>query len=206
MAAGSTVNKIVQMPTDTKDRILEAARYLFWERGYAATGLNDILRRAKVLSGSFYHFFRGKEDLLNAVLDMYVGALHPVIIDPAVRTGHDGIARVFAVLDGYRRSLIATDCTYGCPIGRLALEIDPRNEASMSLIAKNFAGWANAVEGLFRQDADRFPPETDFGQLAQFVLTVMEGGVMQARAHRSIAPFDASVQQLRVYVDLLTAR
>jgi TetR/AcrR family transcriptional repressor of nem operon len=189
----------------TRERIVEAARYLFWDRGYAATGLNDILRRAKARSGSFYHFFRSKRDLLNAVLDTYVDALQPVVIEPAVRAGADGIARVFAVLDGYRQSLLGTSCTYGCPIGRLALEIDPANEASMKLIAKNFGEWANAVEHLLRQETERFPPSTDLGQLAQFVLTVMEGGVMQARAHRSIAPFDASVRHLREYLNLLAA-
>jgi TetR/AcrR family transcriptional repressor of nem operon len=57
---------------DTRERILEAARYLFWERGYSATGINDILKQAQARSGSFYHFFAGKEALLNAVLASYV--------------------------------------------------------------------------------------------------------------------------------------
>jgi len=189
---------------DTRDRIIEAGRHLFWERGYSATGLADILDRAGARSGSFYHFFRSKEDLLHAVLDLYVQALQPVIIDPAIRAGNDGITRVFAILDGYRRSLIDTNCTYGCPIGRLALEIEPSNAAAMDLIAKNFASWTTAVEGLLLQERERFRPETDFRGLAQFVLTVMEGGVMQARARRDIEPFDASVHQLRQYLALLT--
>ena len=189
---------------DTRDRIIEAGRHLFWERGYSATGLADILDRAGARSGSFYHFFRSKEDLLHAVLDRYVQALQPVIIDPAIRAGNDGITRVFAILDGYRRSLIDTNCTYGCPIGRLALEIEPSNAAAMDLIAKNFASWTTAVEGLLLQERERFRPETDFRGLAQFVLTVMEGGVMQARARRDIEPFDASVHQLRQYLALLT--
>jgi AcrR family transcriptional regulator len=190
--------------TDTRGRILEAGRHLFWERGYSATGLADILDRAGARSGSFYHFFRSKEDLLHAVLDVYVVALHPVIIEPAVRSAGDGVSRVFAILEGYRRSLIDTNCTYGCPIGRLALEIEPANAPAMDLIAKNFDGWTSAVETLLLQERSRFRDGTDFRALAQFVLTVMEGGVMQARARRSIEPFDASVRQLRQYVELLT--
>jgi TetR/AcrR family transcriptional repressor of nem operon len=189
---------------DTRDRILEAGRHLFWERGYSATGLADILERAKARSGSFYHFFKSKEDLLHAVLDVYAAALHPVIIDPAIRAGNTGTNRVFAILDGYRNSLVETGCTYGCPIGRLALEIEPAKGPAMDLIAKNFAGWTAAVEGLLLQDRKRFRPDTNFAELSQLVLTVMEGGVMQARARRSIEPFDASVRQLRQYVDLLT--
>jgi TetR/AcrR family transcriptional regulator, transcriptional repressor for nem operon len=41
------------------------------------------------------------------------------------------------------------------------------------------------------------------GELAQLSLSVMEGGVMQARTHRTIEPYDASVRQLRAYVDTL---
>jgi AcrR family transcriptional regulator len=40
----------------TRSRLLEAARYLFWEKGYAATGMAEILERAQANSGSFYHF------------------------------------------------------------------------------------------------------------------------------------------------------
>ena len=60
---------------DTRERLLEAARYLFWERGYAASSLNDILHRAKARSAGFYHFFRGKEDLLHAVSGHLAGPL-----------------------------------------------------------------------------------------------------------------------------------
>jgi hypothetical protein len=42
---------------------------------------------------------------------------------------------------------------------------------------------------------NRLPADLDGKALAQFVLTTMEGGVMQARAHRSLEPFDASVSQ-----------
>ena len=41
----------------TRDRLIESARYLFWERGYAGTSMADLLAHANVNSGSFYHFF-----------------------------------------------------------------------------------------------------------------------------------------------------
>ena len=47
---------------------MEAALYLFWLRGYAATGIAEILQRAKANAGSFYYCFKTKEELLLAVL------------------------------------------------------------------------------------------------------------------------------------------
>jgi hypothetical protein len=51
--------------------------------------------------------------------------------------------------------------------------------------------------------ANRLPLGTDHNGLSQLVLSVMEGGVMQARTHRSLASFDAGVAALRHYFRLL---
>ena len=58
----------------TRERILKAATDLFLEKGYEASGMAEILHRANVNSGSFYYFFRSKEDLLGAVLE--IGRAH----------------------------------------------------------------------------------------------------------------------------------
>src|SRR6059058_529027 len=103
---------------DTRDRIVEAARLLFWEKGYAATGLAELLAAAKANSGSFYHFFESKDAVLRAVLDTYVELLEPQLLQPAWSRASDPVERVFALLEGYRQRLVATGCQYGCPIGR----------------------------------------------------------------------------------------
>jgi hypothetical protein len=50
---------------------------------------------------------------------------------------------------------------------------------------------------------DRLPPETTRAGLAEFILTVMEGAIMQARTHREIGPFDRNVAVLRQHLDIL---
>jgi TetR/AcrR family transcriptional regulator, transcriptional repressor for nem operon len=189
----------------TRQRLVESALYLFWKQGYAATGMAEILSHAKVNSGSFYHFFPSKEDLLIAVLQLYVETLHPIVMDPVFTTTPDPVERIFGVLSFYRQNLIATGCTYGCPIGRLALEIPEEKAAIHRLLSDNFDGWTAAIHACLDDLGDRLPHPVDKATLAQFVLTVMEGGVMQARAHRNLAPFDASVQHLRNYFNLLMA-
>jgi TetR/AcrR family transcriptional repressor of nem operon len=179
---------------DTRTRLVEAARYLFWLNGYAATGLADILARAGANSGSFYHFFESKDALLRTVLDGYVDLLEPQVVRPAFRRAADPLGRVFALLEGYRQRLVDTDCRYGCPIGRLALEIDPENVPAHHAIDRNFSAWRRAVEACLRAADLPNPRES-----ATFTLAVMEGAVMQARAARSLAPYDHSVRQLRAY-------
>ena len=57
--------------TDTRNRILMTAMELFWEKGYLSTSVSDILSRSQVHSGSLYHFFPGKQDVLVGVLELY---------------------------------------------------------------------------------------------------------------------------------------
>jgi TetR/AcrR family transcriptional regulator, transcriptional repressor for nem operon len=187
----------------TRQRLLDAALYLFWLRGYAATGIAEILTRAKANAGSFYHYFKTKEELLLAVLEMYIRSLDPVVVQPVFGQTADPIERVFGILQFYRRNLLATGCSYGCPIGRLALEIPEEQFRVHKRLADNFDGWTAAVENCLKDAAERLPAGTNAKTLSQFVLTVMEGGVMQARAHRAIEPFDASVEHLREYFRLL---
>lgn len=178
---------------------------LFWERGYEATSLQDVVQQASVNSGSLYYFFRTKEDLLLAVLDRYVEMLWPAVIEPAFSRATDPIERVFAILEGYRQGLIYTGFAHGCPIGNLALEVSDDHPRAREKIAKNFEGWRSWIRKCLEEAAARLPVKVDRERLAIFVLTVMEGAVMQARAHHSLDPFDASVAQLRDYFDRLLA-
>ena len=189
----------------TADRIIFAAMTLFAEKGYGSTSVADILRLAEANAGSLYHAFPTKQDVLVAVLDLYRAGIGPMLLEPAWSGVEDPIERVFALLAGYRRALYSTDCLYGCPIGSLALELHEPDPPVREALAGNFDGWVAAVQGCLDAAADRLPAGTDTRALGQFILTVMEGGVMQARTHRSIDAFDASVAGLRDYLDRLQA-
>ncbi len=187
------------MQSKTRERLVETARQLFWEQGYAHTGIAQILDVAKVRSGSLYYFFPTKEDLLLAVLEQYQKLLEPMVIAPTFERVRDPIERIFGLLDGYRRQLLATDFRHGCPIGNLALEITNSQPSARKLVAANFTAWRKAVERCLADAAGRLPKKFDREQLALFVLTTMEGAVMLARSYRGIEPYDAAVTQLRDY-------
>lgn len=194
---------MAQQPS-TRDRLVRAAMELFHQKSYEATGLKEILSRAGANSGSLYYFFKTKEDLLLAVLDQYVELLHPVIMQPAFERTDDAIERVFSVLGLYREMLQASGFTRGCPIGNLALEVGDVRPAVREKIALNLANWCKAIEGCLEAAAERLPADLDRAALSRFVLTVMEGGIMQARAHGSIEPYDNGVAMLRDYFGRLT--
>jgi TetR/AcrR family transcriptional regulator, transcriptional repressor for nem operon len=186
---------------DTRTRLVLTAMQLFWEKGYGSTSIADILQTAQVNSGSLYHFFPAKQDVLLAVLDLYHDGIRKMLLEPAWQGVDDPIERVFALLARYRKSLVDTECFYGCPIGSLALELHEPDLPVRERLSKNFTAWVAAIEECLDQAKERLPRGLDRAGLAQFVLTTMEGGVMQARTHRRIEFFDNSVLQLRGYFE-----
>ncbi len=194
------------MPPDTRDRITYAALLLFARKGYASTSVADILQAAEVNAGSLYHFFPGKQDVLVAVLNAYLHGIHPMLLAPAWEGVDDPIERVFALLARYRGMLASTECTYGCPIGSIALELHEPDPMVRELLAANFSVWIDAVERCFVDAGRRLPAAVDRRALALFALTTMEGGVMVSRTDRSLDAFDTAVSMLRDYVTRLQHR
>ena len=194
------------MTKDTRQRIVEAAMELFWLKGFGSTSIADILSRSQVNSGSLYYFFPGKQDVLVAVLEAYRDGIAAMLLEPAWQDVEDPIERIFALLASYRRALVETDCTYGCPIGSLALELHEPDPPVRELMAANFSAWVAAVEEQLRSAAGRFSGGTEFRALAELALNVMEGGVMQARTFRDVAHFDRAVAQLRAHFEALMAQ
>ncbi|HEX4737472.1 MAG TPA: TetR/AcrR family transcriptional regulator [Allosphingosinicella sp.] len=191
---------------DNRSRIVNAAMELFWSKGYNSTSIADLLSRTQLNAGSLYHVFPGKQDILVAVLEAYRDGIHDNLLGPAWQGVDDPIEKVFALLARYRWLILETDCAYGCPIGSLALELHDADPAVRDLLAANFSGWTQAVRDCLDAAGARLPADLDRQALSEFVLTTMEGGVMQARTHRDVAYFDRGVAALRDHFDLLEAR
>ena len=195
-----------QPEPETRERILRTAFQLFHEQGFHATGVATIVREAGVNPGSLYHFFQGKDQLLLQVLEFATHYLGPAVMEPVEQLTSDPMERIFALLDQYRDGMLQRGCRMGCPIGNLALEVSDGNPEARQLIHRNFENWAKRVEGWLVDAGDRLPADLDRGRLAHFVLTVMEGGLMQARAANDLGVFDQSVAVLRDHLDLLQRR
>lgn len=188
---------------DTRQRLVFTALRLFWEKGYGSTSIAELLQSANVNSGSLYHFFPSKQDLLLAVLDTYHAGIYPMLLEPAWQGVDDPIEKIFALLARYRQSLVDTECFYACPIGSLALELHEPDPPVREGLAKNFRAWVAAIEGCLKAAASRLPRGLDRRSVAEFVLTTMEGGVMQARTFRDVGYFDNAVSQLKNYFEYL---
>ena len=190
-----------------RDRIIEAAMDLFGAKGFNSTSIADILSRTQLNCGSLYHFFPGKQDVLVARARAYRDGIYQMLIDPAWQGVDDPIERIFALL-----AATAADRR-----DRLHLRLpdrQPRAGAARARPARCASCWRTtspagpAPSRRCLDDARRAPARaiSTAAALAEFVLTTMEGGVMQARTHRDVAYFDRGVAMLRDHFDMLLRR
>ena len=97
---------------ESRQRLIECAAELFWKNGYSATGISEILKQTGLPKGSFYFYFKSKDDLATAVTEYY-----PKILLEQFRSSSQGndwesfIEEIFDYLFGR-----ATGQTFaGCP-------------------------------------------------------------------------------------------
>ncbi len=161
------------------------------------------MQGARATSGSFYHFFPAKEDLVLAVVDHAAGALENDVFAPAAEATGDPIEQIFEMLGVFRRQLLADDFTHSSPVGFLAAELSETHPQVRAKACEVFDLLTGRIESLLEQAAASLPAAADPRELAQLVACTLEGALLLARARRSVAPFDAAVSGLRRYLELL---
>jgi AcrR family transcriptional regulator len=107
---------------DTQAALLQAARELFAERGYAGTGTEDIVARARVTRGALYHHFRDKASLFRAVMETVAGELARQLIAQQLARADDSTGAWDQLREGFQAFLDA--CT-GSDFQRIVLVDGP---------------------------------------------------------------------------------
>ena len=70
------MSKIVKDFEERKNELLETSKKLFFSKGYEHTSVHDIIDAVGIAKGTFYHYFKSKEDLLNEILDLLSERIH----------------------------------------------------------------------------------------------------------------------------------
>ena len=194
---------MVPRKTTTRERLITTAAGLFRRQGYAQTGVNQIIQEANATSGSFYHFFSAKEDLLLAVVDHIGEVFEAEVFQPAAQRSLQPIDQIFAALDLYRQQIVDGGFAFVSPMAGLSTEVSENHPQVRARLAELFSSWTDHFSGLLLRAGDRLGGSANPIDLAQLIVSAMEGAVVGTRVSQSLAPFDATVSELRAYVRLL---
>ncbi|HEU5160246.1 MAG TPA: TetR family transcriptional regulator [Streptosporangiaceae bacterium] len=111
------------------DAALRSALELFWERGYEATSMADLVERLGIARASIYATFGGKRELYLKALDRYGELAHPDLLTDLSQPG-PALPAVRALVARYATEAAHDDRRRGCFVVNTAVELAPRDPAA----------------------------------------------------------------------------
>jgi TetR/AcrR family transcriptional repressor of nem operon len=180
---------------DVRQHLIETGAKAFMTKGYHAVGLQEILVAARVPKGSFYYYFRSKEDFCIAIIDHYIrlyAERHMAALLDRARPAKDRLLAFFAAEKTYYRGL---QCQHGCLLAKLAMEMALLSEPIRNELQRGMNGWIRTVaaclaDGVAAGEFTLFQPaETT----AEFFYAAWAGAITRMQATRSVAPLDTFI-------------
>lgn len=191
---------------DTRDRILAAGAELILGRGFSAVGLAEILSRAQVPKGSFYYYFASKEDFGAAMLERYFQDYDAGVVslfNDTRLTARERLLRYFtAWIDLHERSA----CEVTCLAVKLSGEVSDLSEPMRKVLSAGMSRMVERIAAVIDAGvADgSLAPVSEPHSLAEGLYGMWMGGALQAKAHRSTAPFRSCLAQTEALLPPLT--
>jgi TetR/AcrR family transcriptional repressor of nem operon len=179
----------------TKRRLLDAGLATFLERGYNATGIQDLLVATSVPKGSFYHHFASKEDFALQVVDRYVTEVQTLLdqsLGDAERPPLERVRLFFDRLLAY----YASQGYLGSLLGLLGQELAVASTAFRRRIEDAFDGITRRIAETLEEARARgdLPSDADPAQTATFMMNTWEGAALRSRLARNAAPLESALE------------
>jgi TetR/AcrR family transcriptional regulator, transcriptional repressor for nem operon len=195
----------------TRQRILDAAQSAILEKGFTATSIDELIAECGLTKGGFFYHFKDKNDLAKALLRRYIaedetvydrifGQARDLVDDPlqVFLLGLKLLADVMGDMpNGHPGCVVAVSCYYERMFDSELKAIN--TEAALQ--------WRGRFRGMLDDVGTRYRPRepVDLDELADMVSSVLEGGIVMAKAlgdptslKRQILTFRALVQALFV--------
>ena len=188
-------------PVTAKDKLIEASLDLMLSKGYGSTTVDELCDAAGVSKGSFYHFFKTKEDLGLELLNWFMEQSKLSFLGGEFRKEKDPLKRAFAFLSQTEAS--AMDLWQrGCLLGNFAVELADTHPVIRKRVSLIFSGVVQGVAEIFQPISEQYPDRNrlDAHRLAEMYLSIIEGSVVLSRAHSDWAPLKRGLESFRHYL------
>ncbi|PRE10621.1 TetR/AcrR family transcriptional regulator [Burkholderia multivorans] len=174
----------------TRDMLLRTGLEILTEKGFSSTGLDEILGRAGVPKGSFYHYFDSKEAFGLALIDRYAEFFARKLDRHFGDAERSPLQRVRAFVDDARDGMARYDYRRGCLIGNLGQEMGALPETFRARLQATFEDWQRRLAHCLRaaQQAGELSHAAAPAELAAFFWIGWEGAVLRAKLERRDAP------------------
>ena len=189
---------------DTRQQILDTAKDIILGKGFAAAGLNEILSAAGVPKGSFYHYFKSKEQFGDALLENYFDDYLQMLEHLLKDDGSSNSSRLLKFFQTWLDTQSSDATTDKCLIVKLSAEVTDLSEA-LRITLKNgtdsvIARLTNCVQEGIRKG--EFPANLDAKTVTAEIYYMWVGATLLTKVSRTRAALECAMNATKTRLGL----
>jgi len=187
------------MTKHCKDDIICAGEAILLEKSYFAVGISEVLAAVGVPKGSFYHFFRSKEDFGTAVIEHF-SAQQEEYLKGILLSGEGAPSE--RILNFFQQSLDAHEKNKArmiCVVAKLACEVSNLSPAMAEALSRGIKGWLSVFTACIREGRQSgditiaMEPE----KAAEWIYDTWNGALARMQVSGNTAPLSAAIERFR---------
>ena len=178
---------------DTRHIILQNGAKIIHSKGFINTGLKDILEASGVPKGSFYFYFKSKEEFGQALVDYYYIMISSLFEKHLHDRTLPPIERFKGLIDNFCEIYKNLNFTSGCPIGNLSQEMSDLSEPIRKKLQDAYSKMRSSIRDCLieAKESGQIDSRWNIDDLAVFVLNSWEGALMDMKLSKSMQPLNA---------------
>ncbi|MEH6596068.1 MAG: TetR family transcriptional regulator C-terminal domain-containing protein [Colwellia polaris] len=186
----------------TKQLLIQSGVEYFTEFGFAASGIDLILKKVSVPKGSFYHYFSSKEAFGLAVIEEYSRYFAKKLDIHLLNENNKPLIRIANFAIDAKEGMTRYNFKRGCLIGNLEQEVTQLPESHRLQLLATFDDWQRkmAVCLQLAQQENAIAPSLDCNALASFFWLGWEGAIAKSKLTQNLAPIDGFIDTFLLLV------
>ncbi|MBT3183256.1 MAG: TetR/AcrR family transcriptional regulator [Nitrospina sp.] len=187
---------------DKKEKILDSAQCLMLDKGYVATTVDEICESAGVTKGSFFYYFKDKEEMGKEMAQRFSSRGKQCC--EGLKGEADPLKRVHGLLDMITEISKTADFK-GCIMGIFSQELSETHPEIRKICETSFDGFISNLEKDLAQAKDKYAPKSSFKprEVAEYFLATFQGAMVLARAKKDKKIVERALSQFREHLRML---
>jgi len=188
--------KVPRDHAETHELLLRCGMEVFTEQGFAATGIDSVLKRVQVPKGSFYHYFASKEAFGQAVLQRYAGYFARKLDRCFLAEQPTPLQRLVNFVEEAKAGMARYQFRRGCLVGNLGQEVLVLPDSFRAQLDSVLRDWEQRLQTCLEAavEAGEIARDNDCPALAAYFWIGWEGAVLRARLVQGAQPLDIFIQ------------
>jgi TetR/AcrR family transcriptional repressor of nem operon len=199
---------LAEVPHESKIRLLNAALMVIRAKGYAATTVEDICRKAGVTKGSFFHHFDTKDQLALAAVAHWGVMTEGFFAAAPYRTAKDPLDRLLGYVDFRAAILSGSLSEYTCLLGTLVQETYDTHPEIRAACDRGLSSHIAELTRDVEEAKKHYAPTSAWSaeSVGYFIQAVIQGSFIFAKAKQSPEVVQENLAHLRRYLGVLFGR